>query len=126
MSLFYILDEQKNPVPADMEGMCSWRKDKDEPVRVGKTNVGPFFVSTVFLGIDHRFGTDGPPILFETMIFRGESMSEEYQTRYATWNEAEAGHKVAVAEAIRNLNWLQWIIFQISRLFNSETESEGK
>ena len=26
-------------------------------------------VSTVFLGIDHNFLDDGPPILFETMVF---------------------------------------------------------
>lgn len=50
-------------------------------------------VSTVFLGLDHSF-SDGEPILFETMIFGGEH--NEYQERYSTWEEAEAGHKQAV------------------------------
>lgn len=31
--------------------------------------IKPLMVSTVFLGLDHRFLTEGPPILFETMIF---------------------------------------------------------
>lgn len=53
-------------------------------------------VSTVFLGIDHNFG-DGAPLLFETMIFGGKH--NEYQRRYATWTEAEAGHKHAVSIA---------------------------
>lgn len=61
---------------------------------VGRTYVGKVFISTVFLGIDHRWGT-GPPILFETMIFGGEH--DEYQVRYSTWEEAEEGHKNAVA-----------------------------
>ena len=29
------------------------------------------FISTVFLGIDHNFNLEGPPLLFETMIFGG-------------------------------------------------------
>ena len=48
-------------------------------------------VSTVFLGLDHNFGWDGPPVLFETMVFGGEHDRE--QERYCTWDEAEAGHK---------------------------------
>ena|SRR5882672_8300506 len=51
-------------------------------------------VSTVFLGLDHRIG-QGPPLLFETMIFGGEH--NDFEERYSTWEEAEAGHKRAVA-----------------------------
>lgn len=50
-------------------------------------------VSTVFLGLDHRFGDQGPPPLFETMIFGGEH--DEYQERCSTWEEAEAMHTEA-------------------------------
>ena len=50
-------------------------------------------ISTVFLGLDHSF--DGKiPLLFETMIFGGEH--DQYQERYATWEEAEKGHIEAV------------------------------
>lgn len=51
-------------------------------------------VSTVFLALDHGYG-DEPPLLFETMIFGGKP--DDYQERYSTWEEAEAGHKRAVA-----------------------------
>lgn len=51
-------------------------------------------VSTVFLGINHSFGS-GPPVLWETMIFGGEF--NDYQERYHTYEEAVEGHRRAVA-----------------------------
>lgn len=57
---------------------------------VAKTTFGDVTVSTVFLGIDHSFG-DGPPLLFETMIFGGEF--DDDLRRYETWSEAEQGHQ---------------------------------
>ena len=47
-------------------------------------------VSTVFLGLNHQWG-DGPPLLFETMVFGGELDGE--QERYSTWEEAIEGHE---------------------------------
>jgi hypothetical protein len=62
--------------------------------RVGRWRRGPVLVSTVFLGLDHNWG-DGPPILFETMIFfLGASV--DYQERCATWDQAEAMHGEAI------------------------------
>lgn len=66
---------------------------------VAKTQIGPLYVSTVFLGIDHSFGRDGGPLLFETMVFGGEQSSEfsdSFMERYHTWDEAEKGHAQAV------------------------------
>ena len=54
-------------------------------------------VSTVFLGLDHNFGGDGPPILWETMIFGGPL--DGYQERYATSDDAQLGHLEAVKRA---------------------------
>lgn len=75
-----------------------WRESKELPFveggnRVGNWTDGTVRVSTVFLGINHNFG-DGPPILFETMIFGGKH--DQYQDRYATYAEAVAGHAAAV------------------------------
>lgn len=67
--------------------------------RVGLSTVGVYRVSTVFLSIDHNWG-DGPPILFETMVFdhsEGENWSDVYCGRYCTRAEAEAGHARIVA-----------------------------
>ena len=49
--------------------------------------IGPLWVSTVFLGLDHRHGD---PLLFETMIFDGGK--DDYQVRTSTWGQAEAAH----------------------------------
>jgi hypothetical protein len=56
---------------------------------VEQTTIQGVFISTVFLGIDHGWGSD-VPILFETMVFGGKY--NEYQWRYATWDEAYKGH----------------------------------
>lgn len=54
-------------------------------------------ISTVFMGLDHRFFGNGPPLLFETMIFGGEHA--DLMQRYSTWDQAEQGHINAVAIA---------------------------
>jgi hypothetical protein len=61
---------------------------------VDLTDLGPLGrVSTVFLGLNHNYG-DGPPILFETMVFGGPM--DEYMDRYYTEDEAAQGHAFVV------------------------------
>ena len=52
----------------------------------------------MFLGLDHSFADVGPPILFETMVFGGEHDQE--MERYATWDEAVAGHDIMVQKVV--------------------------
>jgi hypothetical protein len=52
-------------------------------------------VSTVFLGVNHNWNTEEPPLLFETMIFGGEY--GDYQARCSTWEQALVQHEEAVA-----------------------------
>lgn len=55
-------------------------------------------VSTVFLEINHAWPPSATPVLFETMIFwAGQPELDNWQKRYATKAEAEAGHQEAVA-----------------------------
>lgn len=90
MSDHFIL-EGKQPVKVDLMTWAKWLND-DARI-VGKTAKDDVRVSTVFLGLDHRFGSEGPPLLFETMIFGGEH--DQYQERCSTWDEAEAMHTKA-------------------------------
>ncbi len=92
----YILDGNKTPVPEpDIVKYSKWM-DVDNNRRVAKTLVAEdVFVSTVFLGIDHAY--EGPPLLFESMIFGGHADQE--QERYYTWAEALAGHTLMVMRA---------------------------
>ena len=88
----YIL-EGKNPKP--IEDVVEWGRWFETADRRVAETVLPdgVRISTVFLGLDHSLSS-GKPILFETMIFGGEH--NEYQERYATWEEAEIGHRQAV------------------------------
>ena len=68
--------------------------------RIARTQITPeVSVSTVFLGLDHRYTADGPPVLFETMVFGLDQEGDEPQERYATYEAAEAGHARWVAWA---------------------------
>src|SRR5262245_48085717 len=88
MSRKYILDG-KNPVEVeDIFEWGRWMEIADR--RVARQIINGGDISTVFLGLDHSFG-QGPPMLFETMIFGGE-YDQEIE-RYSTWKEAEAGHR---------------------------------
>ena len=94
MSEHYILDG-KTAKSASLMEWAQWFEAADR--HVAKTIVNDEVnVSTVFLGLDHSFGS-GPPLLFETMIFGGEH--DQYQERFETWEQAEDGHKIAVALA---------------------------
>ena len=90
--MHYIL-EGKIPKPCnDITEWGQWFEKKD--CHVNNTYLPNHVqVSTVFLGLDHSFGGD-TPLLFETMILGGKH--DQYQERYATWEEAEKGHKRAV------------------------------
>ncbi len=55
-------------------------------------------VSTVWLGLDHRYDeTVGHPLIFETLC-QGEVLTDEMM-RYSTLEQAEAGH----AEMVRRV-----------------------
>jgi hypothetical protein len=86
----------------DMDGhpmeMAEWRRvfgDIDRR-RIARTELPNATISTVWLGIDHGWG-EGPPLIFETMWFKGADGEE--MERYATKAEALAGHERMVAKA---------------------------
>ncbi len=67
--LYYILDEHDQLVGVnDVSVWGRWFETATR--RVALTRFCGQEVSTVFLGLDHSFG-EGPPVLWETMIFRG-------------------------------------------------------
>ena len=96
MSNYY--DRKGNPLT-----MMQWAArfenatKENDPKRVARTEFADgSWVSTVWLGLDHRFGGDGPPIIFETMVFPKDSMGELDSDRYCTEEEALAGHAAMV------------------------------
>lgn len=74
---------------------ASWFQNNDRVVKQQELKNG-LYVSTVFLGLDHSFG-EGPPLLFETMVFPKKGDFTDMDTeRYSTYEEAEKGHKKMV------------------------------
>lgn len=92
----YILVDR---IPVEEPDLFKWGRWMEEQHRrrVAETMVEGIRVSTVFLGLDHGCG-EGPPILFETMIFGGEH-NLDYQTRCCTWGEAEKMHLAGIKAA---------------------------
>lgn len=92
---YYVLDKTTHKIKEVdlMEWATMFDGDFESTRRVAEDYVSDVHISTVFLGLNHRWG-DGPPLLFETMIFGGKH--DEYQERYTTWDEAVEGHKKAV------------------------------
>jgi hypothetical protein len=87
----YVLDENYRPVRC--RDIMAWGCCMRDPRRIiGATGNDQIYVSTVFLGFDHGRGSDvEKPIVFETMVFRGDE--GEIYARYSTWEEAEEGHR---------------------------------
>jgi hypothetical protein len=102
-------------------GLYEWGKWFENTPRrlIGQEDVvGPdnktYWVSTVFLGLDHSFGPSGPPLLFETMVFERHEpcvvemlgieytsdKDEVYVRRYATLAQATAGHERAIQRVL--------------------------
>jgi len=108
--MMYYLDDDGNPQLAvtdedrrranDLFGIA-----EPSPRRVAETWVEGYWVSTVFLVVDHAFGC-GPPVLWETVVFLRANAGpdelgyEQYQERYTSRADAEAGHKRIVAKLL--------------------------
>lgn len=90
--------EDRKPRRANIHEWSAYMTSADRHVRLTEVHTpgaSTAQISTVFLGIDHAFGLDERPVLFETMVFGGQF--NECQWRYSTWDEAEEGHAQVVA-----------------------------
>jgi hypothetical protein len=86
----YVLDDARRGVPGSMDEWVAIRMDFDNRCRVGWTQLGDHEVSTVFLGVDHSHGIG---TVRDDGLGSGRSSVGGH---YATWKEAEAGHKAVV------------------------------
>lgn len=94
---YTLVHGQPKPEP-DLITWARWMEsDRRNHRRVLFSTLGDWSVSTVFLGLDHSFNPDGPPILFETMLFQGRHCHRwaDYQTRCGTLREARRMHRIA-------------------------------
>lgn len=79
----------------ETEDLMAWARWFETANRsIGDTTVQGVRVSTIFLGIDHRFFGAGPPLLFETLVIGGPLGGT--QLRCSSMAEAEAMHALTV------------------------------
>src|SRR5262245_51211915 len=93
-NLLFVLDENRNAVPVNDFEEFSKKFNFDDLQRIVKQEyIGTIFISTVFLGTNRNHGSDGPPLVFETMIFdpNEDGGSGIPFDHYSTWTEAELG-----------------------------------
>ena len=100
----FILDGHEPVLVDDLIEWGKWFESTDRHVALDE--ISGLHVSTVFLGISHGMDNKGRPILFETMVYcetddpdisilgfeKKHEWYENLTNRYATWDEAEAGH----------------------------------
>ena len=97
----YTFDQKTGRVEETTDFVKAFESDRS----VAETRLGAGSsrtrVSTVFLALDHRYSGDGPPILFETMVFGGPC--DGLQERYCTLQEAQEGHEAMVEHVRKTL-----------------------
>ena len=95
MKKHYVMD--KDGSVRSVANVLEWAKQfESADRRIAFTDTGDGEVSTVFLGLDHNFCGKGPPILFETLIFRTSRTHDQDMWRYGTKAKALVGHGLAV------------------------------
>jgi hypothetical protein len=93
MSKFYMLTKDRKVIMT--EDVLEWAAWFETFNRfIDESRIGDVRVSTVFIGLDYSFGEDSAPLIFETMIFGGKN--NHYQERYTNYDDARAGHAIAV------------------------------
>jgi hypothetical protein len=101
----YILNDNGDPVGVeDVRTWGLWFETNEEARVVARTRlceIPEVDVSTVFLGLDHAWGDDEAPKLFETMIFR-QGRGEAFQ-RCSTREQALEAHALCVDRVLKML-----------------------
>ena len=96
---YYILRDGV-PVPVSCEEWGSWFETANRVIERTTLEDGTV-ISTAFLGLDHAFGLQGEPVLYETLVFGSELDGE--MERYITLAEARRGH----AEMVQKVKYAQ-------------------
>lgn len=112
----YILGGEDGHTPVPCYSLLEWGRFMEGDTRiVARTGNNIKWVSTVFLGLDHRHWGGGPPLVFESMALVDEGRTIDDlrggrmhvpetldQVRYSSWDDAETGHKAMVRKYLIN------------------------
>ncbi len=80
--------------------LMAWAVWFEGPERfIAHARVRGYRVSTVFMGLDQNVFDKGPPLLFETMVFKGHD--DVLQLRAYTYEQAKRIHQLMVRDLSR-------------------------
>lgn len=97
----FYLDEKGEPKEAKTLG--EWCRGFEKAERqLERTKIGRVTVSTIFLGLNHRWG-DGPPILWETMVLGGRFKGR--MDRCAGSREQAGAMHAKICAMVRSGKW---------------------
>jgi hypothetical protein len=106
-----ILNEKGEVVPCDLMTWARWLEEDHRHRVIVRDNLPHgYWISTVFLGLNHSYFS-APPLWFETMVFEPSDGkpspitgkihklgNEAFCDRYTTLEEARAGHEIIKAK----------------------------
>ena len=96
----FILNDKREVVSVpDLIEWAKWFEGGGRVARIVKQEqVGKYWISTVFLALDHSFGR-GEPILWETLVFLDQICGEEVHGDRCSgsWGDAQKMHADTVA-----------------------------
>jgi hypothetical protein len=100
---WYILDDEDRPVPIGLHEGGLWLElNQSRKIVQQDTLPNGYWVSTVFLGLNHSLGDD-PPVLWETMVFtKKDGDGDLDMERYTSLEDAKKGHKAMCEEWSRH------------------------
>ena len=90
----WILDDKGRPRQVDLFTWARWFGSPAKRI-VCQETIGQNSISTIFLGIDHSFTEEGPPVLWETMTF-GAKLDQAQMRCAGSKEQAEAMHEAMV------------------------------
>jgi hypothetical protein len=92
-----------NKMPVLCDDILEWSKNYEQNRIIKQEYILNIFISTIFLGLDHNFFNNGPPILWETMVFGGKLNGEQDRCS-GSWEQAEKMHSEMVIKVKQFLN----------------------
>jgi len=91
-----VLTEDGEVMECDLITWAQWlEKNRAHRIIAQESLPGGYFISTVFLGLNHQYSPQAEPLWFETMIFAPPAGDEVFCERYSTLAQALAGHEEA-------------------------------
>ena len=104
MSEYYLLKDKEVRAVDEDEYHAATKEERSGRLFIDK--IEGYFISTIFLGQNYDFLGIGSPLVFETMVFKGENFNKskiEGNERYSTYEQAEEGHKQTVKKYLNKI-----------------------